>query len=297
MRRLYPMILVLLLLALAGGGLTGCAPGAVAGMTAEVEDPDYKRGKDLLRMGREREAMAAFLRLIDQRGGAATESHLEVAIIYHKHIKDPISAIYHYKRFIEQRKGTEQARLVEQSIQACIREFARTLPAQPLDHQSERTDLIDAMDRLQRENLQLKEQLVAARAALLDSAGTVPGLATLEPSQGFVQNLPGNTPVNLATESAWAAPVGVVPVNPATTVRSVPAPAVPQGGGGTTAAAAPSPAASARRHVVAKGDTLMSISLRHFGTRNRWRDIYALNRDQLPNESALKIGMELKLPQ
>ncbi len=293
MRRSYSCFLVWLLLALAGGGLTGCAPGVVTGLTAEVEDPDFRRGKELLRMGREREAMVSFLRLIDQRGGAAAESHLEVAIIYHKHIKDPISAIYHYKRFIEQRKGTEQARMVEQSIQACIRDFARTLPAQPLDHQSERTDLIDAVDRLQRENLQLKEQLVAARAALLDSSGAAPGLATLEPSQGFVQELPVNAPVNLATESAYAAPVGVVPVSPAAAGRSTTvAPA-------TAATASPpvAAAASGRKHVVAKGDTLMSISLRHFGTRNRWRDIYAINRDQLPNESALKIGMELKLPQ
>lgn len=293
MRRPFPIVFAIVCLALVGGGLTGCGPGAVVGFTAEVEDPDYKRGKDLLRMGREREAMAAFLRLIDQRGGAAAESHLEVAIIYHKHIKDPISAIYHYKRFVEQRKGAEQARLVEQSIQACIREFARTLPAQPMEHQAERTDLIDTMDRLQRENLQLKEQLVAARAALVDANVAAPVTPVLEPSQGFAQDWPVNAPVNLATESAYASPVRVVPVEPGVTMT---APATTTTAGPVPPVAPAAPVASGRKHVVAKGDTLMSISLRHFGTRNRWREIYALNRDQLPSEASLKIGMELKLP-
>ena len=60
---------------------------------------------------------------------------------------------------------------------------------------------------------------------------------------------------------------------------------------------APPPApAPARRHVVAKGDTLQSISLRYYGTRSRFRDIYAANRDIMPNEGTLRIGMELKIP-
>ncbi len=52
-----------------------------------------------------------------------------------------------------------------------------------------------------------------------------------------------------------------------------------------------------RKHIVSRGDTLMSISLRYYGSRTRWREIYAVNRDVLPSESALKIGMELKIPQ
>ena len=48
--------------------------------------------------------------------------------------------------------------------------------------------------------------------------------------------------------------------------------------------------------MVAKGDTLMSISLRYYGNRSRWREIFAANRDQLPSESSLQIGMELRIP-
>jgi Uncharacterized protein containing LysM domain len=281
---------------------TGCGPGSVMPYTAEVDDPDYRRGKELLRMGREQEALSTFLKVIDQRGGAAPESHLDAAILYKQHLKDPIAAIYHFRRYRELQPNTEKARLALQQIEACIRDFAKTLPGQPLDNQVERTDLIDTVDRLTRENLQLKEQLAAARAAVLDATRTA-GLANsgaadagtgymAEPSQGgFVTDAPGGTALPRGTpQPEYASPVGVVPVspvNPPQSVQSAP-PAVTQ---------RPAPPPAARKHIVVKGDTLMSLSLRYYGTRSRWRDIFAANRDQLPSESSLQIGMELRIPQ
>jgi tetratricopeptide (TPR) repeat protein len=285
----------------------GCAPQSSLPFTAEVDDPEYRRGKELLRMGREPEALAQFLKVVDQRGGAAAESHLEVGIIFQKHIKDPVAAIYHYRRYRELRPNTEQSRLVLQSIESCIREFARTLPAQPIDNQIDRTDMMDAIDKLQRENLGLKEQLAAARAALLDASRLPPGTSgaafslsgpdagtgVSEPSQdGFVVDNPVQPIPKRAPAPDYAVPVGVnpVPVTPLPTTSRPPVPPPP------TAASATASSATVRRHVVAKGDTLMSISLRHYGNRGRWREIYAANRDQLPNETALRIGMELRLP-
>lgn len=312
MRRRSPTVLILSLLALAPLLHTGCGPSTSMPFTAEVDDPDYRRGKELLRMGREQEGLAQFLKVIDQRGGAAAESHLEAAILYQKHIKDPIAAIYHYRRYRELRPNTEQARLVLQSIETCIREFARTLPAQPLDNQVDRTDLLDTVDRLQRENLQLKEQLAVARAAVLETtrqASSLPGAGGdpgamggpgFEPSQGgYVVDVPGGA------QPQYAAPVPVTPVAP---IDPVPVQQQPQAPTRPVQAATPTPApvptpppaapaANFRRHVVSRGDTLMSISLRYYGNRSRWRDIFAANRDILPSETALQIGMELKIPQ
>jgi len=166
--RCRPYILILATL-LAGSIQTGCEPRAIMPYTAEVDDPEYRRGKDLQRLGRNPEALASFLKVIEQRGGAAAESHLDAGILYQEHIRDPIAAIYHYRKFRELRPNAKQSDLVLQRIDAATREFARTLPAQPLDNQADRSDMMDALDKLQRENLQLKEQLVAARAATLDS--------------------------------------------------------------------------------------------------------------------------------
>ena len=308
MRRL-PSLFLLSLLVLTGFTSTGCAPQTIMPFTAEVDDQDYRRGKELLRMGREADALKTFLKVIDQRGGAAAESHLEVGILYHKHIKDPLSAIYHYRRYRELRPNTEQAKLVLQNIEACIRDFARTLPAQPMDNQVDRTDMMDAIDRLQRENLQLKEQLSSARSAILDTtrppaaAVAGDGLAVnsapvAEPSQGgfAFDGTGGDASRSRGTQPEYSTPVGVVPVVPVpsapthvatNSVMTPPAPPPPP---------STPPAAGARRHVVAKGDTLQSISMRYYGTRSRYRDIYAANRDTMPSEGTLRIGMELRIP-
>lgn len=274
---------------------TGCGPQSAMPYAAEVDDPDYRRGKELLRMGREQEALATFLKLIDQRGGAAAESHLEAAILYQQQVKDPIASIYHYRRYRELRPNTEQAKLALQRIEACIRDFARTLPGQPMDNQEDRTTMIDAIDRLQRENFQLKEQLQGARAAILDSARQASNGATDrgivfpgtdgEPSQGFAMDAP------TGAQPEYSAPVGVVPVP-----MPAPAPETRQIAPPPTQPATP-PAAAVRKHTVSKGDTLMSISQRYYGNRSRWKEIFAANRDVLPAENALKIGMELKIPQ
>jgi nucleoid-associated protein YgaU len=51
-----------------------------------------------------------------------------------------------------------------------------------------------------------------------------------------------------------------------------------------------------RKHIVAKGDTLFSLAQKYYGDRSRWRDIYAANRDVLPSENSLRLGMEIKIP-
>lgn len=306
MRRL-PSLVLLSALALAGLAGGGCAPQTNMPFTAELDDPDYRRGKELLRMGREPDALKQFLKVIDQRGGAAAESHLDAAILYHRHIKDPISAIYHYRRYREMRPNTEQARLALQSIEACIRDFARNLPAQPMDNQVERTSMIDSVDRLNRENLQLKEQLAAARAAILDTTRQA-SAGVNEPSQGggFAIDPPEPGAATAMTQRAappeYSAPVGVSPIQPAPPVQPVPQqvpPPVAPPARPAPQVQAPPPVSTAgmRRHIVQKGDTLQSISLRYYGTRSRFRDIYAANRDTMPNEGTLRIGMELRIPQ
>ncbi len=56
-----------------------------------------------------------------------------------------------------------------------------------------------------------------------------------------------------------------------------------------------SPASKA--HLVQKGDTLRLISLNYFGTKNRWEEIYRLNKSEISNSNVLPVGLELKLPE
>lgn len=257
---------------------TGCVPRDSKVFTPEVEDRDYRRGKELLRQDRNQEALAAFLKVIADRGEGAPESHLEAAILYQKHIKDPIAAIYHYRKFRELKPNSQQADLVRQQIEAATREFARTLPAQPLENQAIRSDVYDTLDKLQRENLLLKEQVAEARQALLDATRNTGGtIAVIEPAQSAlvpVQPVPVETP---------QPPVVIAP-RPTQVVAPTPAPT-------------PVLSGNFRRHTVVKGDTLYNLSLRYYGSGSRWREIFAANRDVMPDEKSISIGMVLKIPQ
>jgi nucleoid-associated protein YgaU len=51
-----------------------------------------------------------------------------------------------------------------------------------------------------------------------------------------------------------------------------------------------------RVHTVADGDSLSRISLRYYGTPNRWQDIFNANRDVLQGSSTLRVGMQLRIP-
>ena len=51
-----------------------------------------------------------------------------------------------------------------------------------------------------------------------------------------------------------------------------------------------------RYHIVVEGDSLSRISLRYYGTANRWQEIYEANRDVLSRENVLRPGQRLQLP-
>ena len=106
-------VLALLAFALAGAG---CGPGESLTLGAESDDSSYREGKQLEKQGRPQEALSNFLRVIAQRGEAAPDSHLSAGLIYKQHIKDPIAAIYHFRKYLEQQPNSRQAPLVRQQI-------------------------------------------------------------------------------------------------------------------------------------------------------------------------------------
>lgn len=281
--------------------VSGCERGDVSPFTAESDEPGYRRGKELLRQGRNQEALAEFQKVIEKRGlNNAPESHLELGLLYQHHIRDPIAAIYHYRRFRELKPNSPQADLVRQQIDASTREFARTLPAQPMDNM-ERYDMSDVVQRLQRENEQLKSELARQRAAAFakvtpnnDSPVLNDEPVTETSGPAYSASVPEPSPVGRPSSEPVSPPVSQ-PVSPPSprppAVASQPPPYQPP----ATRAGTP-PSAAGKKHVVVKGDTLMSLAQRYYGNRSKWRDIAEANRDQLKGKNDLHIGMELKLP-
>ena len=284
----------------------GCGRYDAASLTAEIDEPYYRRGKDLLRQGRNQEALASFLKVIDERGADAPESHLELGILYQQHIKDPIAAIYHYRKFRELKRNSPQSDLVRQRIDAATREFARTLPAQPLDNQMERIDLLDRVDQLQRENLQLKDQLLGVRTEAVNTSRVAASPVSSDSSAGAVAE-PSDVLAPLAINPAES-PLAESPSPEPVVEVSAPAPAtvlVPPSVSLRTpsrptpsASAPPVAASSGKRYVVQKGDSLYSIAKRFYGTATnaRVQSILQANRSVLANAAALRPGMTLVIP-
>lgn len=240
--------------------LWGVGCDGVGGTTvAETDEKHYQRGQRLLREGRDGEALAAFLKVIEKRPDAA-ESHLEVGILYQQHVGDPIASIYHLRRYRELSPDSREAEKAEQLIETAKKDFARQLPGQPYDAAIDRIDLLEMLEAVRQENEELKRQLATGQADSRRHADRIQAPAT-----------PHRT------------------VTPAPRQTSVPAPAPTQ----TRAAVA----ASVRIYEVAPGDTLSRIATKVYNDSARWQDIFEANRDQLPSPHAVKVGQQLKIPE
>ncbi|HET7536869.1 MAG TPA: LysM peptidoglycan-binding domain-containing protein [Candidatus Didemnitutus sp.] len=301
-RCLLPLCGVVVLL------LAGCGDSDRVAYATEADEPYYREGQALLKSGRKQEALSAFLKVIERRVDSP-ESHLEVGLLYQQHINDPLSAIYHFKKYLVLRPNSPQSTLVKQRIDACVREFARTLPAQPLDSQAQRVDLIATLDQLKLENDQLKQQIADLKSGKGDTEiATVrtnnipaqPAASTSKPSPLTVTAPTAPLQFNLNSES-----IPTVRTTPTRTVSTPAAPppkpttsrtTAPATASRTTTPQTPAPAKAVRKHTVVKGDTLMSIALKYYGNRSKWRDIYAANRNVMKSESDIHVGMELVVP-
>jgi tetratricopeptide (TPR) repeat protein len=295
-RRLLPPA-ALLALALAGG----CDRPDTLTFTAETSEPHFERAAQMVRQGRTQEALSAYLKVIAKRGDEAPESHLEAAAIYKQHIKDYLAAIYHFRKYLELQPNSRQAELVKQQIEACKREFARSLPAHPLNDASVKLGYMEQLDRLQRENDQLKAEIAALRAGLPTSANPYRGGFEIPLNSGPTT---GPAPRAVAVESGAGdtegPPISRAPLaaegeaqQGQNALRVAAPPPAPRTG---PAAPAPTATAAGKKHTVAAGDTLSNISQRYYGTRTRAGDIKQANRELLKGGDRLSIGMELRLP-
>lgn len=273
---------VLFLLAMLFGA--GCSRNDDAALVPETEDSNYKHGKQLQRHGRSGEALNAFLKVIETRGTrAAPESHLEAGVIYLHHSKNPIEAIHHFGKYLELRPNSAQAPHVRELVNTATREFALRLPARPFDDQAVRLAENREIEKLRRENEEMRAELATLRGR---SAG---------PANRFSQPAAATDAQRRATAaSPLQSPISLAPPQAA--------PSSGQSTGGSAqlpARAAPS-RVSGRTHTVAQGESPWSIARLYYGsgtTNARVQALIDANRNQLPQGAAsMKPGMVLRIP-
>jgi hypothetical protein len=274
-RRVFAVLLLAVLFAGAGCGDRSGAP-----LPAEMDEALYVQGMQLKRQGRNPEALTNFLGVIDKRGmRGAPESHLEAGAIYLHHLKDPVEAYHHFRRYLALEPKSKQADYARGMVQAAMREFAKAIPGRPLEDQSMRLQVDDELTRLRRENEELRAELSTVRNGVVTPLPRAPGVITF--------------PDDIRTVTPPQPSVAERELSGATTPAVLPAPqkntmATPQ------KAAAPARAAG-RLHTVKAGESLFRIGQK-YGVKAE--AIAAANRDVLPGGagSTLRPGMELKIP-
>lgn len=259
-KSLRATVLNLVILGLAGLMLQGCGPSGK--VTQETEERAYRRGKSLLREGRKDEALQAFQTVIGARPDA-TESHLEAGLIYLNHIKDPLAAIYHFRNYLALSPQGEYADFVKELILTAQKDFAQTLPGEPFGNEVDRVNLMETVNKLQEENKQLKQTILAQQKELTDQEGLI---------QRYTQAL--NQARSRSSQPGEIAPIVIQPAPTSTSSQGT----------------------GQQSYTVQAGDTLSRISTRVYGVSNRWQEIFEANRDQLPSPNALKPGQVLRIP-
>jgi len=170
--KIRPTVSALLVFALAALLLAaGCdRMDTPAPQTAEVDEPGYRRGKELERQGREPEAIIEFNKVLAKRGlDNAPETNLELGLLNER--RDPVIAVFHFQKYLKQRINQDRDALVKQRIEVAKREFASTLPGRPSPDtttaaSSDLSELANRIRTLQDENARLRATLAAASSAI-----------------------------------------------------------------------------------------------------------------------------------
>src|SRR5688572_30151197 len=270
-----------------------CSDRGGTPLPAETDEPFYVQGKQLMRQGRNPEALTSFLKVIDRRGErGAAESHLEAGFIYLNHTKDPVEAYHHFRKYLDLQPNSKEAVRVRGMVEAAKREFARTLPARPLDDQSAQMQADDALEKLRRENEELRAQIATLRGnSAMPVTRAAPMINLPEEAQ------PRQAPPPVATVAEVGNPVASSPrtsTPPPALFKTPPAaqPAPTRSSAPTRPATTP----SGRTHTVAPKETLYGISMKYFGNGRQVEAIYQANRDQMRSKEDVRPGMTLKLP-
>ncbi len=251
----------------------GCErSGPVTGAEAERE-ANYQRAKKLYEQ-RDFQAAAEFYKRALAVNSEFAKAHLELGLLCDDKLGDPISAIYHYRCYLELRPDSDKKQLVEDFIERAKLSLAAKLPQSPIVDPGELTRLQNEKAALLQENAMLR-----TRVAELEKTASAATMAAVVPP----------VPVDAAPPPASAPAATMQPTPVAATVMTAPPLAA-----SPETALAESP--HARVHVVQKRDTLYSLALRYYGTRAAWEKIYEANRSGLPSRDQLKVGQQLVIP-
>jgi len=154
---------------------SGCSPfGESSG--DEEKDSNYLSGKNRVAALDHQGAIDAFEKALAVNPRSAAP-HLELGLIHQQYLATNWArAIYHFEKYLELRPKANNADLIRQRIAQCKLELAKDVPFAAVNQQMQRE--LEKMDRLNRENADLRQQLEQLKTQLAQRSGGAPGATT-----------------------------------------------------------------------------------------------------------------------
>jgi len=258
--------------------------------TDSDSNPNYKQAQQDLDSDNPQAAVADYQAALAANPKLAG-AHYELGMIYANKLNDPISAIYHFKRFLDLSPSTDKKDQVQAIIDKEGATYASSLPnAGPS---------ADDMTKLQTDNAALKKEVDDANTTISQLQ------AKLTDAQKAAAAAPAPTPTPLeapapavaadpaapSTNAAPAGPLKALPVD-----QSAAAAGNASVDTGSTNAA-PVSVTGARSYTVVKGDSYWRIAKKMYpgDTKNGVAKIQEANKQTM--SKPLKIGQVLVIPQ
>jgi tetratricopeptide (TPR) repeat protein len=226
------------------------------------------------------------------------EAQYQLGILYGEKLQDPISSIYHFRRFLDLAPNSDHAANAKAMIEKESQAFAASLPNSP-------TQNADDYAKLQADNAALKKQVDDATHTIAQlqtklgrhHEGGVPANPSATPLTADNNSSSASTPPPASDSSSTAPSTNAPPSGPQ---RALPLDAtnamvntVNPNATNSTADAGPS-----RTYTVIKGDSLWKIAHKMYpgDTKNGVDKIQEANKDAIGTKP-LKIGQVLIIPQ
>ncbi len=102
---------------------SGCDPEIGALDRRDFDKPIMKRANERVEQGDVDAAVRLYMRALEEDPSAA-RGHLDVALLLDDYRQDYVRAIYHYRRYLGLRKGTEKSAMIEERIRRAEHLFA-----------------------------------------------------------------------------------------------------------------------------------------------------------------------------
>ena len=234
----------------------------------ETRHPFYSKGEKLRKAGKFAEAAKQFNKylLVNPK---SYKVHRELGTLYNDYLNDYVLAIYHYKKYLELIPKTEDRQIVQDWILKSEKGLYKDLHSKYKDNSLE--------EEIKRKNnrevaiIQKYNELIEKNKLFYSTAKKYESIILKQKKEISKYK-------KMELKELKKEPVSMVKIKSGNLIVQ-------------------SDIKKSKNHVVKKGDSLMSIANRVYGSTKYYKLIFDANKNSMKNENDLTIGQKLILPE